>query len=385
MNAKERVRAAIARQPVDRIPLGLLVTDYDTVEAVIGHETYVRNKVKAQVGFWEGRRDEVVESYKKDIVEFHRRIGLADLISPWEVPLVPAKGEAPEDPPHRIADEYWQDSRGRVYKVSQLANEIAVIEDPTAWAGEYTVEQFQSDAEVAPPDPSVFEVLDYVQAELGPDHYIAGHSGGLDAMALLGNMERGLLEYALHPDVVKAAIDHHRRRGNAADCHYIRPGQDGVMFGQDTGGTMGPLISPRMYREFCFAAIRDRTQHIKSFGHQVIMHNCGNNRSLMPMFVEAGIDCYESLQTNANMDIPDLQEEWGHAMAFWGGVPNETLIDGTPDEIRAEVTDIMRQAGPRGGFILGPSQSIAKGTRYANFMAMLETFDALADECAYAG
>lgn len=401
MDSKERVRAAIDRQPVDRIPLGLLVTDYDTVERVIGRETYVRNKVKSQIAFWEGRRNEVVQSYKEDIVAFHRGIGLADLISPWETPLVPPRGHAPEDPPRRIAEELWRDSRGRVYKVSEMANEIAIVEDPTAGQGEFTVADFEKEVDDAPPDPTVFEVYDHVVAELGSDHYIARHCGGLDAMTLLGNMQRGLLEYALHPEVVRAAIAYRCRQGNAADRHYIRegPGErndavpdaegsaasgpDGVMFGQDTGGTMGPLISPAMYRDFCFPALRERARHIKTFVRQVLMHNCGNNRSLMPMFVEAGVDGYESLQTNANMDIPDLQDEWGHAMAFWGGVPNETLIDGTPEQIRRETEDIMRRAGPRGGFILGPSQSIAKGTRYENFMAMLETFDALRERYAY--
>ncbi len=382
MNSKERVRAALSRQPVDRVPLGLLVTDYDTVERIIGHETYVRNKVKAQIAFWEGRRDEVVDSYKEDIVDFHRKIGLTDLISPWECPLVPPKGHAPEDPPRPIGDELWRDPRGRVYKISEMANEVAVVEDPTRGETEYTVDQFQAEVDDTPPDPTIFEVYDHVAAELSGDKYISGHTGGINPFVLLGDMERGLLEYALHPGVVKAAIDYHRRQGNLMDAHYIKPTQDGAMFGVDTGGTRGPLMSPSMFREFCFPAMRDRVQAVKSRDMQLIMHNCGNNRSYMPMFVEAGIDCYESIQTDADMDIPELQDEWGHAMSFWGGVPNETLIAGTPEEIRQQTTDIMQAAGPRGGFILGPSQSIAKGTRFENFMAMLETFDALRDRCA---
>ena len=110
------------------------------------------------------------------------------------------------------------------------------------------------------------------------------------------------------------------------------------------------------------------------------MHNCGNNRPLMGMFVEAGVDCYESLQTNANMDVVALQEEWGHAMAFWGGVATELLIDGTVDDVRRNVRETMVKAAPRGGFILGPSHSIAKGVKYNNFMAMLDEFDQLRDK-----
>jgi hypothetical protein len=39
MNSKERVRAAIAKKPVDEIPLGFYAVDYDIVEKVIGRKT----------------------------------------------------------------------------------------------------------------------------------------------------------------------------------------------------------------------------------------------------------------------------------------------------------------------------------------------------------
>jgi len=379
MNSKERVRAAVARQPVDKVPLGFYVVDYDTIEQVIGHETYVRNKVKAQIAFWEGRRDEVVESYKKDTVEFYRKVDICDIICFKEAPIVPPKGYVPEYPPRRVDEETWEDSQGRVYKESVISNEFVVVQDPVLAQTEFTVEQFQEEVVDVPPDPSIFEAVDYVVAELGKHHYIAGRSAGLGAFVLLGNTERGLLEYALHPEVVKAAIDYRRRWGNTMDKYYIRPGTDAVLTEEDVGGTNGPLISPKMYREFCYPALCSRVQNFKSFGKQVIMHNCGNNRLLMGMFVEAGVDCYESLQTNADMDVTSLQEEWGHALAFWGGVATEILIDGTPDDVRSNVRETMVKAAPRGGFILGPSHSIARGVKYDNFMALLDEFDRLRD------
>ena len=377
MNSKERVRAAVARQPVDKVPLGLYVVDYDIVEQVIGHETYVRNKVKSQIAFWQGHRDEVVESYKNDTVEFYRKIDLCDLICFKEAPIVPPRGYVSEDPPRQVDEKTWKDSRGRIYKVSLVSNEFVVVEDPMAWQTEYTVEQFQEEVGDVPPDPSIFEAVDYIVTELGEDRYIAGSGGGLGAFVLLGNTEHGLLEYALHPRVVKAAIDFQCRRRNILDKYYIRPGQDGVLLEEDVSGTTGPLISPKMYREFCYPALCSRVRNIKRFGQQVLMHNCGDNRPLMAMFVEAGIECYQSLQTNANMDVASLQDKWGHAMAFWGGVATEVLISGTPDDVRRNVWEAMLKASPRGGFILGPSHSIAKGVKYDNFMALLDEFDRL--------
>lgn len=67
MNSKERVKATIERKAVDKIPLGFYLVDHDTIAKVIGRPTYVRNNPAKQIAFWEGRRDEVVESMKEDI------------------------------------------------------------------------------------------------------------------------------------------------------------------------------------------------------------------------------------------------------------------------------------------------------------------------------
>ena len=40
----------------------------------------------------------------------------------------------------------------------------------------------------------------------------------------------------------------------------------------------------------------------------VFLHVCGNTWDLLDMFVEAGIDCYQSLQPEAGMDIKKLKD-----------------------------------------------------------------------------
>jgi uroporphyrinogen-III decarboxylase len=112
---------------------------------------------------------------------------------------------------------------------------------------------------------------------------------------------------------------------------------------------------------------------------QVTFHCCGKTIALMEMFVQAGVDCYQSLQTTAGMDIGVLKGAFGDRMSFWGGVPVELLVAGTPDEVRSAVRRAMEQGAPGSGFILGPSHSIAYGTQYDNFMAMLDEYVRLRD------
>ena len=58
----------------------------------------------------------------------------------------------------------------------------------------------------------------------------------------------------------------------------------------------------------------------------------------------------------------------------------EELITGSAEDVRQAVRTAMERGAPGGGFILGPSHSVAFGTKYENFMAMLDEFDRLRDK-----
>lgn len=379
MNSKECVRRVIARQPTPYIPLGFYCVDYEIVEAVIGRPTFVRNKIGCQIAFWEGRRDEVVQSFKEDSVEFYRKIDCCDVISFKEASLVPPKTY---DPPKvkRLADNLWEEDNGTIWRSSDLTNDISVVQWPeSVRKAEPKVEDFNDPLEVPEPDPSVFEAFDFLIADLGDSRYIAGTSGGMTPIVELPGENGGLAAYCLMPEVVRAATQRTVERQKALDRWFIRPGQDGVLFEQDMATTRAPFLSPAMFRSFCFTAMKERVEHVREQGMQVILHNCGNNRTLMDQFIEAGIMCYQSLQTIPDMSLEVLKPSFGDRMVFWGGIPVETLLTGSPDDCRKEVRHAMESGAPGGGFILGPSHSIAKGVSYENFMAMLDEYVRLRD------
>ena len=71
--------------------------DCDTVEKVIGHKTYVRNKIEVQLALWAGKRDEVAQSLKEDSVDLFKKLDCIDLIIPFkEAELLPPKDYTPE-------------------------------------------------------------------------------------------------------------------------------------------------------------------------------------------------------------------------------------------------------------------------------------------------
>lgn len=375
MNSRERVLAALDHRPPDRLPIGFFAVDHDTVARVLGRETFLRNKAKSRLALWEGHRDEVAQSWREDAIEFYRKMDVLDIVPAGAMAssvLPPPDYEPPR--PERLDENTWRERGGRVYRYSPVTDDFSCIEDPALEARVFTPEDFPPVESVAPPHPGCFEVVDALIAEFGGERFITGPSGDEAAMVLLGDSyERGLLEFALNPEAVRAAYARALTMGELEDEYFIRPGQDGVIWGTDFSCNSGPMISPADFREICLPNIRRRTASVHARGLKVIKHACGNNNLLMDMFLEAGYDCYQSIQASAGMDLAGLRRGLAGRLALWGGVELENLVGGTPDDVRRDVRrafEAARMAG--GGFILGTSHSVAVGTKYDNFMALLD-------------
>lgn len=373
MNSKQAVYSVLEHKTPAYIPLGTYAIDCDTVEKLLGHETYVRNKVKTQIALWEGRRDEVVQSLKEDSVELFRKLDSIDVIIPQkEAVILPPADEAPARV-KKVSENIWESEDGLVYQISNVTNDVTVVQDNRV----YNIEDFDREPDKTIPDNSIFEAYDHLVNAMKDERFIAGASGGFDPLQLLGGMERGLMEYCLNPELIKKAQNYYLKMHNWNDSFYIKDDVDGIMIEYDFATTRGPLMSPEMLDEFVFPIIKSRVESIKKFKSKVILHCCGNTWSLLDRIIDIGIDCYQSLQTGTSMELPELKAHYGSRLAFWGGVSVEKLIAGTQQEVREDVRNAIKHGASEGGFILGPSHSIAYGTKYDNFMAMLDEHDKL--------
>ena len=158
------------------------------------------------------------------------------------------------------------------------------------------------------------------------------------------------------------------------DARHAELGFDAVFWGTDYAYNAGPFLSPAMFREFILPYAKARTESVHSLGLPVIQHACGNNWALLDFFVEIGFECYQSIQNSAGMDLKLLKKRYGRKIALWGGVGVEKLVAGTPEDVAADVRYALRYGKPGGGYIFGASHSIAVGTKYDNYMRMLEEF-----------
>ncbi len=379
MTSKERVYAALEGRIPDKVPYAEFAVDFDTVERILGRETYLRAKAASQIAFWEGRDDEVAQSWLEDHIELHKKLGLDIVTFPMATWEMPPPSEDP--PPRRIDANTWEDRRGRIYKLSDATRDITCVYDPVRDARVFTAAEFEKEPEPPRRDERSWKILDAVIQEFKADKFICGPSGGSVGIVLLGGMERGLLELAANPDAVRAATAYLVRQQNLADSAFIHPDSDAVMWAEDLGYKTGPLIGPAMFRDFFLEANKERARNVKGkFGKKILKHCCGNINLLLDFFIDIGFDAYQSIQPTAGMDICRLKKDYGDRIALWGGVAVEHLVGGTPEEVRTDVRRAMACAKPGGRFILGASHSVAVGTKYDNFMAMLDEYAKL---CQY--
>ncbi len=147
--------------------------------------------------------------------------------------------------------------------------------------------------------------------------------------------------------------------------------------GSDYGTQKGPQFSPATFAGLyapCYKRLNDyvhQTTKLKTW-----YHCCGSIYTLIPIFIEMGVDILNPVQTSAaNMEPERLKREFGGKIVFWGGGVNtqRTLPFGAPDEVREQVKERLRIFAPGGGFVFNTVHNIQTGVPAENLVAMFDT------------
>jgi len=367
MTSKERVKTALGHCEPDRVPWGEWQYDHNVVSTIIGRDTFVGAKFKRTKAFWEGRRDEVVESYKRDEVAFIRGLGL-DLVN---APLVPARGHHPPAM-KQVDSETYEDSSGALHRVSATTGNLMPYRPSPDLGPEPTLESLEYHPP-SPPDESEYELVRHIVRELGETHFIAIRGPAIGWPMIGRTSEERYMSLALKPDLCRRVAENSGRAAVERLRRLDLTGIDGIFSGADYSHNLGPFASPDLFRELILPYLQEMADFIHSKGLFWLDHACGNNWQLMDLFVEAGFDGYQAIQASAGMDMKLLKERYGPQLSFIGGVKNESLVLGTPDDVRNDALYALQHGAPGGGYIYGASHSLAVGTTPENLEAMRST------------
>jgi len=358
---KERVIAAIEFTQPDRIPVGETGIDYTITEQVLGHPTLYRGKWKEFTALWEGRRDEYVASCKRDIVALARALE-HDVVPAF---LVPPR-HAPAAPPEFLGPYTWRNPDGRVYAYSPVTEgHPFIVSNPDLALEEIADIPFE-------PDDSQFELVEHIVKEVGGTHFILGRPGDDVLPIARYTVEYLMLAMAERPELLKRIVEVETRYCIAVSEALLDAGCDAVLPTSDVADNKGPLMSPRMFREYLFPWLKKLGDAVHAKGKYLIKHTDGNMWPLLDMLIEAGVDGWQGIQTTIGMTLPALQERYHGRLCFWGGVDCDTLVAGTEEQVAEQVRVAFESAPAEGGLVLTCGNSVMVGTQYRNYLAMRE-------------
>jgi hypothetical protein len=362
MLPKSRVIATLEHRRPDRVPVGEIGVDYPTTERALGRPTLYRAKWKEYQAYWEGRREEIVESYKRDIVDLAKKFE-------WDIvpaPLVPPRRSRYE-PPEFLSEYHWREADGSEWVFSPESEGHAICI-------KYPAMSLEDLAEPGPLEESRLEVAEHVVRELGGTHFILGRpdEDGTFPYENTVGLQEFLLRMITEPEFVRRAIDVRTQATLAEQNALLDVGCDAVLPGADYCDSKGPMMSPGHWREFVLPALKRLCDETHARGRYLIKHTDGNTWKILPLMIEAGIDGWHGIQPSIGMDLARLAEMYGDRLCFFGGVDCHTLVSGSPEDVRREARYAIEHAGKNGGLVLGSSNTLMVGVRYENYMALLD-------------
>jgi uroporphyrinogen decarboxylase len=148
-----------------------------------------------------------------------------------------------------------------------------------------------------------------------------------------------------------------------------------VVINGDLGTQQGPLLSPKLYREFLLTYEKGIVQFVRERTKaKIFRHTCGSIHKLLPHILQTGIDVLNPVQVSAeNMDPDQLKREFGNQVSFWGGVDSQSVLcQGNTEDVTEEVKKRIRQFAPGGGYVLGSVHNIQPDVKPENIVALFQ-------------
>lgn len=344
MTKKERMLAALRRQPVDRIPRGELgieggfiqnfTADIEKPMTALQKEIYVRE----QLGF--------------DFINIHE---------------FPRKLLRYSEDGHPIYESPYGDVfKETPYSFQMLKPALEDIED---------VEDY------APADLSVAttHLLDYYRENT--DFFlmcqINGPVGALDwALGMEDYMCCCMTDTELIARLAEKIMAFEIGRAKL----FLDHGAEAILIADDIAFNSGLLLPPRIMEQVAYPFYRKAIQEIKAHKDvPVILHTDGYMHDVIGEIIDCGFDAIQSIQPSAGMDIARVKREYGDRLCLIGNVDlNYLLPFGKPEEVLKEVRRLAEVAGPE-GFVLSTCNILTDAVKIENARAMY-LFDSMEDK-----
>lgn len=349
MTRKERMLAAMRREPVDRLP--------------------------TQIDFSPKMLDIMCEKFGKP------RLGEEELLSVTDNHLVYGflndtfgmirKRQLPGT---RIAYDNWHcgfDMEQEGICPSQYPLEAILDDESLVYRFDY-------------PDPNAPGLTDWAEqavAKWGKDYIVASYQVTLmlermQAMMGYQNCLTCLADTDMEEEV-SYLLDKISDYQAEMAKRYVKLGVTCGRTGDDYGTQFGMMMQPATWRRMFKPRLKKIVDVYKDAGLPVIHHSCGNILPIIPDLIELGIDVLNNVQPEA-MPRSEVKKFKGQ-ITFYGGISTQQILPkGTPEDIYNEVKATLEDFGTDTGVILSPGISVVSDVPLENINALFTAFNELA-------
>ncbi len=133
---------------------------------------------------------------------------------------------------------------------------------------------------------------------------------------------------------------------------------DGMVIWGDVAYAANMFFSPDYWRAYYKPTVAAMISLCHDAGLPVIYHGCGNVASILPDFIEMGLDAYNPLEAKAGLDVVNLRRQYGHKIAFCGNSNMQVWEEGDLDKVQREVLRKLN-AAKGGGLIFQSDHSVS--------------------------
>jgi hypothetical protein len=147
-----------------------------------------------------------------------------------------------------------------------------------------------------------------------------------------------------------------------------------VMIHDDIVWTSGAFLHPDWYRKFVFPNYKKLFRPLKESGKKIMYTSDGSYTEFIDDIADSGVNCFVMEPTT---DMKYIAEKYGKTHAFIGNADTRILLNGTKEEIEAEVRRCMDIGKKCPGFFMAVGNHIPSNTPIDNALYYNEIYEKL--------
>jgi uroporphyrinogen decarboxylase len=151
---------------------------------------------------------------------------------------------------------------------------------------------------------------------------------------------------------------------------------------EDLASEKQTFCSPSMFNEMIYPYYKECIDYVKTIFNEknpngkIQFHSCGAvSYPFMEALLAAGMEVYDALEVKVREESKPVcfKKRYGNRLAFLGGIDVQwTLPQGSPEDVRNEVGERIKEMAPGGGYILSSAHRIQPDIPFENIVAMYE-------------